>query len=93
MTGDAHDKIAATDVGPGASLAPEGHPLRRLLETIIGAALPRRSWPGTLGRRATELWLWLARALPYEPAGARALVLLDHLSGLLVLVGTEALRG
>lgn len=93
MTGDAHDTFAATDVGPGASLAPEGHPVRGLPETIIGAAPPRRSWPGTLGRKATELWLWLARALPYEPAGASALVLLDQLSGLLVLVGTEAFRG
>jgi hypothetical protein len=93
MTGDAHDTIAATDVGPGASLAPEGHSLRRLLETIIGAALPRRSWPGTLGRFATERWLWLARALPYEPAAPGTLVLLDQLSGLLVLVSAEAFRG
>ena len=73
MTGDAHDTIAATDVGPGASLAPEGHALCRLLETITR--------------------LWLARALPYEPAAPATLVLLDHLSGLLVLVGTEAFRG
>ena len=73
MTGEAHDTIPATDVGPGASLAPEGHSLRGLLETITR--------------------LWLARALPYEPAAPGALVLLDHLSGLLVLVGTEAFRG
>lgn len=73
MTGDAHDTIATTDVGPEASLAPEGHPLRRLLETITR--------------------LWLARALPYEPAAPGTLVLLDHLSGLLVLVGAEAFRG
>lgn len=73
MTGDAHDTVAATHVGPGASLAPEGHPLRGLLETITR--------------------LWLARALPYESAAPGALVLLDHLSGLLVLVGTEAFRG
>lgn len=93
MTDVAHEPVVATDVGPGASLAPEGHPLCRLLETIIGAAPPRRSWPGTLGRKATELRLWLARALPYEPAAPGALVLRDHLSGLLVLVGTEAFRG
>lgn len=73
MTGDAHDTIAATDVEPGASLAPEGHSVRRLLETITR--------------------LWLARALPYEPAAPGTLVLFDQLSGLLVLVGTEAFRG
>lgn len=73
MTDVVHEPVVATDVGPGASLAPEGHPLRRLLETITR--------------------LWLARALPYEPAAPGALVLLDHLSGLLVLVGTEAFRG
>lgn len=73
MTDVAHEPVDATDVGPGASLAPEGHPLCRLLETITR--------------------LWLARALPYEPAAPGALVLLDHLSGLLVLVGTEAFRG
>ncbi|MFZ4534552.1 MAG: hypothetical protein ACOYOJ_22445 [Alsobacter sp.] len=73
MTGNAHDTIAPTDVGLGASVAPEGHPLRRLLDTFTR--------------------LWLARALPYEPAALGTLVLLDHLSGLLVLVGTEALRG
>ncbi len=73
MTDVAHEPVVATDVGPGASLAPEGHPLRRLLETITR--------------------LWLARALPYEPAAPGTLVLLDHLSGLLVLVGTEAFRG
>ena len=93
MTGDAHHTIAATDIGPGASLAPEGHPLRRLRETIIGAAPPRRSWPGTLGRKATELWLWLARALADKPAAPGTLVLLDQLSGLLVLVSAEAFRG
>lgn len=42
---------------------------------------------------ATGAGLWLARTLPYEPAAPRALVLLDHLSGLLVVIGTEALRG
>ena len=73
MTGEAHDTIPATDVGPGASLAPEGHPLRRLLETITR--------------------LWLARALADKPAAPGTLVLLDQLSGLLVLVGTEAFRG
>lgn len=73
MTGDAHDTIAATDFGPGESLAPEGYPLRGLLETITR--------------------LWLARALPYEPAAPGTLVLLDQLSGLLVLVGAEAFRG
>jgi hypothetical protein len=73
MTDVAHEPVVATDVGPGASLAPEGHPLCRLLETVTR--------------------LWLARALPYEPAAPGALVLLDHLSGLLVLVGTEAFRG
>ena len=73
MTGDAHDTFAATDVGPGASLAPEGHPVRRLLETFTR--------------------LWLARALADKPAAPGTLVLLDHLSGLLVLVGTEAFRG
>jgi hypothetical protein len=73
MTDVAHEPVVATNVGPGASLAPEGHPLCRLLETITR--------------------LWLARALPYEPAAPGALVLLDHLSGLLVLVGTEAFRG
>ena len=73
MTDVAHEPVAATDVGPGTSLAPEGHALRRLL--------------------ATRARLWLARTLPYEPAAPGTLVLLDHLSGLLVLVGTEALRG
>jgi len=42
---------------------------------------------------ATSAWLWLARALPYESAAPGSLVLLHHLSGHLVLVGTEALRG
>jgi hypothetical protein len=93
MTDVAHEPVVALSVGPGASLAPEGHPLRGLLETIIGAAPPRRSWPGTLGRKATELWLWLARGLADKPAAPGALVLLDHLSGFLVLVGTEAFRG
>ncbi len=73
MTDVAHEPVVANDVAPGASVAPEGHPLRRLLETITR--------------------LWLARALPYEPAAPATLVLLDHLSGLLVLVGTEAFRG
>jgi hypothetical protein len=73
MTDVAHEPVVATDVAPGESLAPEGHPLCRLLETITR--------------------LWLARALPYEPAAPGALVLLDHLSGLLVLVSTEAFRG
>jgi hypothetical protein len=42
---------------------------------------------------ATGAWLWLARALPFQSAAPGSLVLLDHLSGLLVLVGTEAFRG
>ncbi len=73
MTEVVHEPVVATDVGSGTSLAPEGHPLRRLL--------------------ATRARLWLARAFPYEPAAPGTLVLLDHLSGLLVLLGTEALRG
>ncbi len=73
MTDVAHEPVVALSVGPGASLAPEGHPLRRLLETITR--------------------LWLARGLADKPAAPGTLVLLDHLSGLLVLVGAEAFRG
>ena len=73
MSGGAHDTITTTHVGPGASLASEGHCLRGML--------------------ATRTRLWLARALPFEPSTPGTLVLLDHLSGLLVLIGTEALRG
>ncbi len=73
MTDVAHEPVVATDVGPGTSLAPEGHPLRRLL--------------------ATRARLWLARTIPHEPAAPGTLVLLDHLSGPLVLFGAEALRG
>lgn len=57
-----------------------------------GAALAS-AWDSLRRLLATSARLWLARALPYESAAPGSLVLLDHLSGLLVLVGTEALRG
>lgn len=59
-----------------------------------GAAAAVASARSSLRRLlATGTGLRLARALPYEPAAPGALVLLDHLSGLLVFIGTEALRG
>ena len=59
-----------------------------------GAAAAVASARSSLRRLlATGAGLWLARTLPYEPAAPGALVLLDHLSGRLVVIGTEALRG
>ena len=51
------------------------------------------AWNALCCLPATHLWFWLARALPLEPTAPGALVLLDYLSGVLVLFGPEAFHG
>jgi hypothetical protein len=65
-----------------------------LTQALVGSGAALATARNSLRRLLeTDARLWLARTLPYEQAGASALVLFDHLSSLLVLVGAEALHG